>query len=265
MPPGLATVELIALLVADPRHCGGWAARERREDGRQVGLDAELLEFADSAAELGTKRVRISDACVAGHTARWREAAERPEHVKLRLRQRLEMGRFRCSEPAGFPRELRGRWDGFVVADGLVFCLRRSAEDERAFDADTCFESDCLEWTVCCPEDHERLGEVDVIVEVSDHAVERYMERVRSGADFSRARTELRRLVVEHATLLPELPAWFAGECREDAPTVPCAQRMARHPASLQRALVLPLGGRHLPGAWPERTAQREGQAGEAR
>jgi hypothetical protein len=53
---------------------------------------------------------------------------------------------------------------------------------------------------------------------VPDLAVERYMERVRSGADSPRARTELRRLVVGHGTLLPELPVWFAGECREDAP-----------------------------------------------
>jgi hypothetical protein len=220
MLTGLATVELDVPLMeaAVAAQCRRWAAREQLGDFRGVKLDPTLLQYAASRAELGAKRVRITDACVARHSARRRETPERPELVKLRLRQRLETGRFCRSEPGNFPAELCGRWDGFVVADGLVFCLRRSAEDERSFDAETCFETNSLAWTVCCAEDHDRLGDVDVIVEVPDHAVERYMERVRSGAVFTRARAELRHLIVEHAILLPELPAWFAGECREDAP-----------------------------------------------
>lgn len=208
----------VALLVADRPRCQEGPPRELLCDCRSVDLDSELLDYAASPAELGAKRVRVSDACVARHMARRRGAPERPEHVKLRLRQRLETGRFRRSEPVGFPTDLRGRWDGYVLAAGLIFCLRRTVEHARSFEADTCFETDSLEQSLCCADDYDSLAEADVIVEVPAHAVERYMERVRSGIEFARARKELSRLIVEHATLLPELPGWFVGACREDAP-----------------------------------------------
>jgi hypothetical protein len=179
-------------------------------------LDDDVLAYARSPAVVGAKTIHLGDRCVERALAR--ERAPRPgEHMRLLLRQRIECGRYRRSPPAALPAELRGRWHGFVDCGDLLFCLVRRAE-ARAFDAVTCFDPACTGWTVCCGSQHERFTRSDVIVDVSPHAVRRYVERVRSSADLGRARAEVERLLADESRVLPELPQWLTGQAREDAP-----------------------------------------------
>jgi hypothetical protein len=182
------------------------------------GFDAETLAYMHSQAEVCGKRVHLTDACVARAQARER-TAKTPEAIRLRLRQRIECGRYRRSEPAALPAELSGRWDGFVDCDGLLFCLVARPGEPRGFDAVTCFDIAFAEWRVCVAGDHGRLAGTDLlIVELSDHAVARYVERVRPAGSRAAGRHELGRLLSGHALVLPELPAWAVGDVREDAP-----------------------------------------------
>jgi hypothetical protein len=138
------------------------------------------------------------------------------DFVQLRLRQRIEGGSFMRAFPE-LPEDLQGRWDGFVDARGLVFCLKRRVGAEDAFDAVTCFERACLGWVVAGTDAHGALATADVIVETPEHVIARYVGRVRD-LDARQARSELHALISTHAQLMPELPRWFAGETREDAP-----------------------------------------------
>lgn len=178
-------------------------------------LDDDLVAYARSPAVVGRKTVHVTDRCVDRALTR-RRAPGDAELVRLLLRQRIECGRYRTSPPPGLPEDLHGRWDGYVDCGGLLFCLLRRPEP-RAFDAVTCFDPACAGWEVCCASQHERFSRSEVIVDVSCHAVERYVSRVRSAADLEQARGELERLVAEQARVLPELPHWLAGR-REDAP-----------------------------------------------
>ena len=74
-------------------------------------------------------------------------------------------------------------------------------------------------------------------VTLTEHAVQRFNERVRPGLSIAQARTELRRLVAEHAEPCAEPPRWyFEGEqARADTlvrigPDIllPCATRDGR-------------------------------------
>lgn len=54
-------------------------------------------------------------------------------------------------------------------------------------------------------------------VDVFDHAVERYVERVRPGSESARARSELAHLL-RIADFVFEAPEWLAGRARQTAP-----------------------------------------------
>ena len=180
-------------------------------------LDAETLAYAASPALLGPVRVHLTDACIERARSRDRHPP-RPEFMRLRLRQRIECGRSGDAPPAPLPADLAGLWDAFVDCGDLLFCLVARPDEPSSFDAVTCFDPAFAWWSVRCADHPGGPADDDVVVEVTHHAVERYVERVRCAADERQAGSELRRLLTTEATLLPELPWWFAGQAQSDAP-----------------------------------------------
>ena len=91
--------------------------------------------------------------------------------MRLRLRQRIECGRFGDAPPAPLPADLAGLWDAFVDCGDLLFCLVARPDEPSSFDAVTCFDPGFAWWSVRCADHPGGPADADVVVEVTHHAV----------------------------------------------------------------------------------------------
>jgi hypothetical protein len=168
--------------------------------------DPDILTLLNSPAEVGHKRITVGDMCV----RRYRDRQHRCEpdwHVKVRLRQLLETGRYRASPPHWVPPDLPV-WDGYVELKGgeELVGLTRDRNAPRTFNAATWYRRECLGWRVAPDTDDKHLGVIRV--EPATHTVIQYIERIAGDCNVDAARAEL-RAVIRCARVLPEAPTWF--------------------------------------------------------
>lgn len=124
----------------------------------------------------------------------------------MMLRQRLDQAHF---ENIDLPGDLDQRYDALLESHGIVYVLERQKNWRvvMCFDLDIISKRPAHSWGPL-----EKSKDDVFLVWVTDHAVERYMERIDVGADADQARERLQFLVDNYAVLQPDVPGWLVDQ-----------------------------------------------------
>lgn len=170
-------------------------------------LPEEYKEYLCSPVEIDGRPVYLSRYCV----ERYRLSLPQEPTTfttRMKLRQRLEQGRILKGIPHWLPAGFHDHWDALINSDGLIYGVRDRGDYLKVA---LCFDKKVFELRICNALTTLSSKERDnhIAVSFSDHVLERYIERIASGASKSQAKQQLEKLITEYGQVVPEPPSWM--------------------------------------------------------